>query len=146
MTFMRATVALLVLLAGQVEAKEAAGKVRIVTAVEVNGVWENSEGNQEFKVLALGQQRLRVEFFGTWVGSSAGANIGEATGIARIEGATAVFKPKDTISCTFTLKFQDGLMKVSQEGDSAACGFGMNVSAEGIYRKTQAGKPKFAQE
>ena len=36
----------------------------IVTAAQVNGTWRSKNG--EFKVWALGKQRLRVEFSGTY--------------------------------------------------------------------------------
>jgi hypothetical protein len=113
----------------------------VVTASQVNGTWSNKHG--EFKVLALGNQKLRVEFFGFYQYVSQygpDANTGEAEGIAFIEGDTAVFKPDGADEeCRMTLKFTRGKLAVTQEG---SCGFGLNVTAEGTYRKINR-RPKF---
>lgn len=123
------------------EAGEPAAGRKIVTAAQVNGVWETRHG--EFRILALGHQELRVEFDGTR-DTGTTVNLGEAKGTARIEGTTAVFKPDDTANCTIILEFKGKEMQVSQNGTSHECGFGMGVSADGTYHKTQAGKPIFS--
>lgn len=76
-------------------------KQTIVTAAQVNGTWETKTGT--FKILALGNQRLKVEFQGfyeykTEYGPM--ANIGEGRGIAFIEGVTA----SSRLGATITLK------------------------------------------
>src|SRR5260370_14984046 len=66
-----------------------------VTAAQVNGTWKMKDG--EFKIWALGQQRLQIEFSGTYEYQSPQgptANEGQGSGIARIEGATTAFKPE----------------------------------------------------
>jgi hypothetical protein len=113
-----------------------------VTAAQVNGTWKTKYG--EFKIWALGQQRLQIEFSGVYEyktpqGSS--ANEGEGSGIATIEGDTAIFKPEGAEEeCRITLKFTGGKLVVTQTG---ICGFGHNVSAAGIYKRVSAKKPKF---
>jgi|SRR5215475_2901599 len=106
----------------------------IVTASQVNGTWRNKQGT--FKVRALGNQKLRVEFSGFYeYMSQAGpmANTGEGEGIAFIEGDTAIFKPDGAEKeCQITMKFTGGKLVVTQEG---VCGFGHNVTAAGAYRK-----------
>ena len=113
-----------------------------VTAAQVNGTWQLR--NNEFKILALGQQKLQIEFFGTYeYKSPAGpmANTGEGSGIAQIDGDTAIFKPEGAEDeCAITLKFRRGNLVVTQTG---ICGFGHNVTAEGTYKKVSAKKPKF---
>ncbi len=113
-----------------------------VTAAEVNGTWKMKGG--EFKIWALGQQRLQIEFSGTYEYQSPQgptANEGQGSGIARIEGETAVFKPEGAEDeCKITLKFTHGKLVVTQTG---TCGFGNNVSAEGTYKKVSSNKPKF---
>src|ERR1700745_1446476 len=67
----------------------------IVTAAQVNGTWRSKTG--EFKIWALGKQKLKVEFAGTYeyqVPSGPMANTGGGYGIAFIEGDTATFKPE----------------------------------------------------
>ena len=113
-----------------------------VTAAQVNGTWKMKGG--EFKIWALGQQRLQIEFSGTYeYKSPAGptANTGEGSGIARIEGDTAIFKPEGAEDeCKITLKFTGGKLVVTQTG---FCGFGHNVVADGTYKRTSSAKPKF---
>jgi len=113
-----------------------------VTAAQVNGKWQLR--NNEFKIWALGQQKLQIEFFGTYEYKSPGgptANTGEGSGIARIEGDTVIFKPDGAEDeCQITLKFAGEKLIVTQTG---ICGFGHNVTAAGTYKRVSAKKPKF---
>jgi|GEM_PF-375725 len=119
---------------------------KVVTAAQVNGTWK-SRGNI-FNIWALGQQRLKVEFMGTYeykTPSGPMANMGSGSGIARIEGDTAIFRPNDLelgpdTECKITMRFTKGKLIVEQEG---ACGFGLNVTAAGTYRRVSKAKPKF---
>jgi hypothetical protein len=116
-----------------------------VTAKQVDGTWKS--GKNEFKIWALGEQKLQIEFFGTFEYDSAygpTANTGEGSGTARIEGDTAIFKPDGAEDdCKITLKFKGGKLVVTQTG---ICGFGFNVTAEGTYKKVSSAKPKFDSE
>ena len=113
-----------------------------VTAAQVNGTWKLKDN--EFKVWALGQQKLQIEFSGIYeYKSPAGptANEGQGSGIARIEGDTAIFKPEGAEEeCKITLKFAGGKLIVTQIG---TCGFGNHVYADGTYKKVSSKKPKF---
>jgi hypothetical protein len=116
-----------------------------VTAAQVNGTWKTESG--ELKILALGKQRLQVEFFGVYEYKTPHgpmANEGEGSGIAKIEGDTAIFKPEGAEEeCQITLKFTGTKLVVTQTG---ICGFGHNVSAEGTYKKISSKKPKFGSD
>lgn len=133
--------AALVLLSPQIPVASAADQT-IVTAAQVNGTWQSKYG--EFKVWALGNQKLRVEFYGTYeYQSPAGhmANTGEGSGIAFIEGDTATFKPDAAEDeCKITMKFTRGKLIVTQE---SICGFGHNVISDGTYKRVSTRKPKF---
>jgi hypothetical protein len=114
-----------------------------VTAAQVNGTW--SYRQNEFKILALGQQQLRIEFSGVWEHKTDNgertANTGEGSGTAKIEGDTAIFKPEGAEDeCKIVLKFGGGKLVVTQDG---ICGFGFNVRADGTYKKISSKKPKF---
>jgi hypothetical protein len=113
-----------------------------VTAAQVNGTWKTKYS--EFKIWALGQQRLQIEFSGVYeykTPQGPSANEGEGSGTATIEGDTAIFKPEGAEEeCRITLKFTGGKLVVTQTG---VCGFGHNVSAAGTYKKVSAMKPKF---
>jgi len=116
--------------------------VNDVTAAQVNGTWQLRDN--EFKIWALGQQKLQIQFFGVWEHKSAHgptANTGEGSGITKIEGDTAIFKPDGAEDeCKIMLKFTGGKLIVMQDG---ICGFGFNVRADGTYKKVSSKKPKF---
>jgi hypothetical protein len=116
-----------------------------VTATQVNGTWKTKYG--EFKIWALGKQRLQIEFSGVYeyeTPQGPTANEGEGSGFATIEGDTAIFKPEGAEEeCQITLRFIGGKLVVTQTG---ICGFGHNVSAAGTYKKVSARKPKFGSD
>jgi hypothetical protein len=116
-----------------------------VTADQVNGTWKTKGG--EFKIWALGKQRLQIEFSGVYeydTPQGPTASEGEGSGFATIEGDTAIFKPEGAEEeCQITLKFTGGKLVVTQTG---ICGFGHNVSAAGTYEKVSTRKPKFGSD
>jgi hypothetical protein len=117
---------------------------KIVTAAQINGTWRYR--HNEFRIWALGHQKLKVEFSGVYEYMSPqgpSANTGEGSGIAVIEGDTVTFKPDDSEDeCSITMKYLAGKLRVSQVG---ICGFGHNVTAEGDYRRVSRAKPKFGE-
>src|SRR5262245_57312684 len=118
-----------------------AQKRAVVTARDVNGVYRFDKS--EFRILALGHNKLKVQFDGVYVNIVKSVNTGYASGEATIEGNIATFKPSDTESCEITLVFLPGKLRVEQSGSDADCGFGHNVYATGVYKKVRSGKPKF---
>jgi len=115
-------------------------KHQVVTAAQANGVYRYYKS--EFRILALGHNKLKVQFDGIYP-TPKSFNMGYAAGEAIIEGNIATFKPPDTERCEITLVFLRNKLKVVQEGSDADCGFGHNVYATGDYRKVISGKPKF---
>jgi len=121
---------------------------KAVSGAEVTGTFRDASGS-EFSVLALGKGKLRVGFSGVYNykmrNGEQMANLGEARGEAEIAGDTATFEPEDTEECTISLKFlRGGKVKVTQKGSDADCGFGHNVTADGMYKKISGAKPKFS--
>ena len=116
-------------------------KQQIVTAAQANGVYRYYQS--EFRILALGHNKLKVQFDGIYMTLAKSPNMGYATGEATIDGNVATFKPPDFERCEITLVFLPGKLKVTQAGSDADCGFGHNVNATGTYRKIRSGKPKF---
>jgi hypothetical protein len=115
---------------------------KIVTAAQANGVY--SSYDNEIRILALGKNKLRVQFDGVYHTISKSVNTGNASGEATIEGNVAVLELPDFGPCKITIVFLPrSRLKVTQEGDSPDCGFGHNVRADGTYRKIRGGKPKF---
>ena len=113
----------------------------IVTAAQINGVYKYRRN--DFRVLALGHNKLKIQFNGEWMTRGGYPNIGEAFGEATIEGNVATFIPGDTTKCKITITFLTNRMEVVQEGLDAECGFGHNVIATGTYKRVKAAKPKF---
>ncbi|MDX6528998.1 MAG: hypothetical protein QOH41_1288 [Blastocatellia bacterium] len=116
-------------------------KHQIVNAAQANGVYRYYQS--ELRILALGHNKLKVQFDGIYMTLAKSPNMGYAMGEAIIEGNIATFKPPDFERCEITLVFLPGKLKVTQEGSDADCGFGHNVNATGTYRKIRGGKPKF---
>ena len=114
---------------------------KVITAAQANGTYRS--GKSTFKILALGNNRLKVQFDGFYRYLAGGYNTGSAQGEARIDFDVAKFVPPDTEGCTITLKFLPGKLVVTQEGGDFTCGFGHNVTADGTYRKISSAKPKF---
>ncbi|MEP6913518.1 MAG: hypothetical protein ABI923_12235 [bacterium] len=113
----------------------------VVTAAQANGVYRYFKS--EFRILALGHNKLKVEFDGVYMTAAHNPNMGYAFGEATIDGNIATFKPPDTERCEITLVFLPKKLKVMQDGSDADCGFGHNVNATGTYRKIKSGKPRF---
>jgi hypothetical protein len=113
----------------------------IVTAAQANGVYRSHQS--EFRILALGRNKLKVQFDGVYRTGGGSINMGYAAGEAIIEGNMATFKPPDTERCEITLIFLKNKLKVMQDGSDADCGFGHNVFATGTYGKVKSGRPKF---
>jgi len=117
-------------------------KHAIVTAAQVNGVYRFDRS--EFRILALGHNKLRVQFDGAYLTMAKSVNTGYASGEATIEGNVATLDLPEFGPCKINMVFlRNGKLKVTQEGSDADCGFGHNVYATGTYRKIRGGKPKF---
>jgi hypothetical protein len=120
---------------------------KVVTAARANGTYRYR--SNEIKILALGHNKLRIQMdlsyeYKTPDGPM--ANGGESHGEGTIENDVATFRPEGTEDCTITIKFISGNRIRVSEDHMLNCGWGFNVSSEGTYRKTRAGKPKFDQD
>jgi hypothetical protein len=128
---------------------------KAVSGTEVTGTFRSYytgkfKGNyNEILIQALGGNKLKIEMGLTYpfvVNGEMSANLGSASGEAVINGDTAVFVPDgdaDEKLCKITLRFpQPGTLIVKTEGN-LHCGFGLNVSADGTYKKVSGAKPKF---
>jgi len=112
----------------------ASDQAKAISDTEVNGTWTNKHG--EFRIWAINPSRLQIEFSGT-----NDTNTGEAHGHALLEKDKATFKPDGAEEdCTITLQFAHNKLVVEQKGD---CGFGLNVSAAGTYKRSSSKKPEF---
>lgn len=122
-----------------------------VSGAEVTGTFLSCftgkfKGNcSQILIQALGRNKLKIQMNLVYPTGKT-VNEGEATGVAVIQGDTAVFKPEDAGECKITLKFsKPGTLSVTTENNDD-CGFGLNVSANGTYKKTNGAKPKFGDD
>src|SRR6266496_4944123 len=76
---------------------------RVVTAAQINGVYKSDRN--DFRVLALGHNKLQVQFNGEWMSRYGYPNIGEAIGEATIDGNVATFVPGETKNCKIMMTF-----------------------------------------
>jgi len=117
-----------------------------LSTAEITGTF-TGQGGSNFDILVAGKNKLQVSFSGVYFyktpeGDSM-SNTGQAAGIADLQGDTAYLRPNGVEkTCTLVLRFpRPGQILASQQGDSANCGFGENVRADGSYRKTSSVKP-----
>src|SRR6266550_1300265 len=78
----------------------------VVTAAQANGVYRYYDN--EFRILALGHGKLKVQFDGIYHTLAKSVNMGSAFGEATIEGNVATFVPSDTQGCKITMTFLPG--------------------------------------
>ena len=126
---------------------------KVVSGAEVTGTFEsNLRGNSNVILIqALGHNKLKIEMILAYqfkVNGQRMVHTGTASGEAVIRGDTAVFTPNEIAAgdnpCKITLKFsKPGALIVTTE-NGLECGFGLNVSADGRYKKSSGAKPKFS--
>lgn len=126
-----------------------------ITTEQIQGTWvatwKSSEGTprirKEIKILALGKQHLKVEFFGGYEyvdpSGDAALNVGVAVGSASIERSVVQFEPRaaaEAWGCKISMVVKRQRLVVSQQNE---CGFGSHVDAGGTYRRESSDKPTF---
>jgi hypothetical protein len=110
---------------------------QIITADQVSGVYR--DGASELRLLALGPNKLKIEFKLDWTIDGYHPNIGDAAGEATIEGNEVRFISGDTKKCAITLTFLTNRIEVTHEGFAADCGNKHTVIAAGTYRRIKGG-------
>lgn len=112
--------------------------------------WHN-----EILIQALGKNKLKIEmhlFYPFEVNGETDVNFGSPNGEAVITGDTAIFvptgdadifAPKENRPCKITLKFSKPGTLIVTSRNPADCQFGLNVVADGTYKKSSGAKPKF---
>jgi hypothetical protein len=100
----------------------------------------STENTLEAQVLPGG--RVKIHLYASWIGSvSAGqVNTGELKEILPLKNRIAVYESN---GCRITIRFAGHRAKVQQTEREGGCGFGLNVSASGTYRKRSRRVPKF---
>jgi hypothetical protein len=111
------------------------------------GTYEYKSGGaiNEINIQELGGNKLRVKLYASYeyeINGNLNANVGEAKGVATLNGNTAVLVPEETENCEIALRFSGNKIIVKPKNEFKNCGFGLNVSAEGTYTKV-SGKTDF---
>ena len=117
-----------------------------VSSAEVTGTFRlyfagGAKGDyNQAKISSIGKGKLKIslDLLYPYIDGSGQltSNVGEAEGTADIIGDTAVFSPEGTETCKITIKFvKPGQIKISEDGGESGCGFGRNVTSDGIYTK-----------
>lgn len=93
-------------------------------------------------VLLLAGGKIKVYLFASWIGSAATGNVntGEIKTILPFKNGTALY---ESVGCRITIRFAGNKAIVDQAESGGDCGFGLNVSAEGTYKKRNGRTPKF---
>ena len=125
-----------------------------VRASEINGTFRHSfpakfkRSSSDIKIWALGHGKIKIAFDLIYPhldgNGDLTANTGEGGGEATISGDTAVYESAKFGPCKITITFvRPGTIKVDQDGTDTDCGFGHDVTANGVFRKISSAKPKF---
>ena len=94
-------------------------------------------------VLLLPGGKVKIYLYASWIGSAATGNVntGEIKAVIPLRNGTALYESGE---CKITIRFVGRrraiVEQVEKNGD---CGFGLNVSAQGIYQKRSSRAPKF---
>lgn len=128
-----------------------------VSGAEVTGTFRyNFPGRYKgtsnvIKIIALGGGKLKMGFDllypYTMADGGVMVNTGTDYGTADIVGDTAIFTSDETPECRIQIKFvRPGAIKVTHKTPVSSCGYGMNVWANGTYRKISGKKPTITAE
>lgn len=84
--------------------------------------------------------RVKIYLYASWIGNAAMGNVrnGEVRATLPLRNNVAVY---ESGRCRITIRFTKSRAFVTQ--NEADCDFGLNVSAEGSYRKRNGRAPKF---
>lgn len=126
-------------------------RAQATDAARFNGTWEmrlgsmasgGAETSGEFRIWALDERRLRVEFLGLYAHKTEHgptANSGTTSGVAVLDRGKAELTSEEG-DCAFILRLRGDTLVVTQSGYGC---FGWNVTAEGTYRRVDASRPAF---
>jgi len=102
----------------------------------------DSSRENSLEVLLLPGGKVKIHLYASWIGSAAAGNVntGEIKAILPLRNGTALY---ESGQCRISIRFVGNKAIVRQTETNGACGFGLNVSAEGTYRRRNARRPEF---
>jgi len=125
--------------AGQTSKTAKAKPPRSVTG---HYVMRRSAFHNTLDVQQLPDGKIKFDLIALWVSQNNPENVhnGEIQAIASLENGVAVYEEG---TCRIKMEFLPTGVRISESDDLTDCGFSVNVTAAGSYRKTDAKKPKF---
>lgn len=93
-------------------------------------------------VQQLPDGKIKFDLIALWVSHHNPESVhnGEIQGVVSLENGVAVYQEG---ACRIKMEFLPTRVRISESDDLSDCGFGVNVTAAGLYRKTDKKKPKF---
>jgi hypothetical protein len=101
----------------------------------------SAENSLDVQLLPDG--KVKIYLYASWIGSVATGNVntGEIRAILPLSnGRTALY---ESGQCRITIRFAANKVIVRQSAPVGDCGFGLNVSADGTYKKRNRRRPRF---
>ena len=137
------TVAIMCLIAAALVASgQALPKQRSPTNLTGHYRFRKGEFRNHLSVLQLSGGRIKFNLTALWVSPNNPENIhnGEIAGVVAVSSGTAIYENGD---CKISMQFSRTGVVVREDHAGDDCGFGVNVSAAGVYRKIDSKKPRF---
>jgi hypothetical protein len=102
----------------------------------------NPSMENSLDVLLLPGGKVKIYLYASWIGSveTGNVNVGEIKTVVPFRNGTAVY---ESGQCRIQIRFVRSRAIVTQTERGGDCGFGLNVSATGTYRKRNGRTPKF---
>ena len=116
--------------------------IRIPRNVTGHYRFRQDEFRNRLDVKQLPGGKIKFQLVALWVSHNYPENIhnGELHGVVKIDQGVAIYDSQD---CTITMRFTLGKVVVTESTANPPCGFGVNVTANGSYRKVDNRNPKF---
>ena len=104
--------------------------------------FRQAEFRNRLDVKQLPGGRIKFQLVALWVSHNYPENIhnGELHGVVKLDKGVAFYDSED---CTITMRFTLNKVVVTESSANPPCGFGVNVTATGSYRKIDSRNPKF---
>ncbi len=124
------------------------GKPHPVQPQGLTGTWTFAKGSSDnsIQIRESPPGKLRFAVSAVWKGANwkeSGPHTGDIGGSVDVHNGKAVFKDAEA-DCILEMTFSGGKLEVKQKG---SCGFGMNVYADGTYKRASlCADPELAEE
>ena len=119
-----------------------AAKAKAPRSVTGHYVMRRAAFHNRLDVQQLPDGKIKFDLIALWVSQNNPDNVhnGEIQAVVSLENGVAVYEEG---TCRIRMEFLPSRVRISESGEVGDCGFGVNVTAAGSYRKTDTKKPKF---